>query len=158
MDLEVDPEALPGEEGSSPGATGLIRALGGGAEPLLVVEHTTDEREWAPLHRHAWDEVVYVLEGQLDFVSGGACGGGGPGTMQLLPAGRAHTVRVVEGPARFLMIHLASADEDRLAPGTLALDGAALEELLTSAVPGRQAAATAASGMPPGGGRREQLV
>jgi hypothetical protein len=61
-------------------------------------------REWAPLHSHPWDELTYVLEGELEFTVGGQTGSGGPGTLVSLPRRVPHTLRVPSGTARFLLL------------------------------------------------------
>jgi hypothetical protein len=48
--------------------------------------------------------VEYVIEGEAEFYLNGEWVKGGPGTVQMLPAGIAHSVRVPEGTARILMI------------------------------------------------------
>jgi hypothetical protein len=62
------------------------------------------DREWAPLHSHPWDELTYVLEGELEVAVGGQTGGGGPGTLVTLPRRVPHTLRVPSGTARFLLL------------------------------------------------------
>lgn len=64
------------------------------------------DRDWAPAHSHPWDELTYVLEGEIEFVVGGEEGRGGPGTIVSLPRGVPHTLRVPEGTARYLMVTL----------------------------------------------------
>ena len=38
--------------------------------PLTLVEDTSADREWAPLHSHPWDELTYLLEGEMEFTVG----------------------------------------------------------------------------------------
>jgi hypothetical protein len=33
--------------------------------PITLVEDTSADREWAPLHSHPWDELTDVLEGTV---------------------------------------------------------------------------------------------
>ncbi len=80
----------------------LLRATALGN--VQVVEYRSTDRQGPPAHYHEWDEVEYVIEGVVEFYLGGAWVRGGPGTVQLLPAGAAHSVRVPEGEARLLMI------------------------------------------------------
>jgi hypothetical protein len=72
--------------------------------PITLVEATSVDREWVPLHSHPWDELTYVLEGEMEFTVGGETGGGGPGTLVSLPRGVPHTLRVPSGTARFLLL------------------------------------------------------
>jgi quercetin dioxygenase-like cupin family protein len=74
--------------------------------PVAVVEGVSADRGWAPAHSHPWDEVTYVLEGEIEFIVGGERGGGGPGTIVSLPRGVSHTLRVPQGTARYLMVTL----------------------------------------------------
>ena len=98
----------PAESGERlPGAGGdrlLARLATAGPCPLTLVEDTSADREWAPLHSHPWDELTYVLEGEMEFTVGTGTRGGGPGTLVSLPRGVPHTLRVPDGTARFLML------------------------------------------------------
>jgi hypothetical protein len=57
-----------------------------------------------PPHFHPWDEVEVVIEGEVEFYVNGAWTRGGPGTVQMLPAGASHSVRVPSGTARLLYV------------------------------------------------------
>ena len=93
-----------------PGAGGdqlSLRVDGEDGEcPVAVVEGVSADREWAPAHSHPWDELTYVLEGEMEFRVGTHEGRGGPGTIVSLPRDVAHTLRVPEGTARYLMVTL----------------------------------------------------
>jgi quercetin dioxygenase-like cupin family protein len=71
---------------------------------VQVIEYRSTDRHGPPPHFHPWDEIEYVIEGEVEFYLGGAWVRGGPGTVQMLPAGVSHSVRVPEGDARLLMI------------------------------------------------------
>jgi quercetin dioxygenase-like cupin family protein len=60
----------------------------------------------SPYHVHrAEDEAFYVLEGQLEFISGDGRFTGGPGSYVFLPRDIPHGFRVVgTSPARFLIL------------------------------------------------------
>ena len=60
----------------------------------------------SPYHVHrAEDETFYVLDGQLEFISGERRSTGGPGSSVFLPRDIPHGFRVVgESPARFLVL------------------------------------------------------
>jgi quercetin dioxygenase-like cupin family protein len=60
----------------------------------------------SPYHVHrAEDETIYVLEGQLEFISGERRLTGGPGSYVFLPRDIPHGIRVVgTSPARFLVL------------------------------------------------------
>jgi hypothetical protein len=98
---------LPGTGRRFRGAGGdeiVLRLASGGADPITVIEDRSEDTEPAPLHSHPWDELVYVLEGEMSFTAGESTAQGGPGTLQVLPRDVAHTLHVVTPPARFLMI------------------------------------------------------
>jgi mannose-6-phosphate isomerase-like protein (cupin superfamily) len=59
-----------------------------------------------PLHIHQdADEVLYVLEGTVDFVCNGECFRTGPGGFAAIPRGAAHAFRNFEnGPARMIVL------------------------------------------------------
>jgi hypothetical protein len=97
----------PGSGQELPGAGGdrlLARLATAGPCPITLVEDTSADREWAPPHSHPWDELTYVLEGELEFTVGGQTGAGGPGTLVSLPRRVPHTLRVPSGTARFLLL------------------------------------------------------
>jgi len=72
--------------------------------PVHVTEYVSTDREGPPPHTHLWDEVEYVIEGEVELYQRGRWTRGGPGTVQMLPAGEAHSVRVPHGQARLLMV------------------------------------------------------
>lgn len=74
------------------------------AGDVQVTEYSSDDREGPPPHSHEWHEVEYVIEGEVEFFQRGAWTRCGPGSVQLLPAGEPHSVRIPEGTARVLMI------------------------------------------------------
>jgi quercetin dioxygenase-like cupin family protein len=76
---------------------------------VQVTEYFSEDREGPPPHLHEWDELEYVIEGRVEFFIDGRWIAGGPGTVQLLPAGTPHSVRVVEGRARLLMVTIGRA-------------------------------------------------
>jgi quercetin dioxygenase-like cupin family protein len=100
----------------------LLRVVDAGE--VQVVEFRSEDREGPPPHVHPWHEVEYVIEGEVEFLVGGAWVRGGPGTVQLLPAGEAHSVRVPEGAARVLMVTV-GPPYDGFARDSAALDAAA---------------------------------
>lgn len=71
---------------------------------VQVVEYESTDRDGPPPHYHLWHEIEYVIEGHVEFYVNGVWQSGGPGTLQMLPAGAAHSVRVPSGTARLLMI------------------------------------------------------
>lgn len=80
----------------------LLRVVDAG--DVQVAEYTSEDREGSPPHTHEWDELEYVIEGTVEFYVDGRWIPGGPGTVQMLPAGTAHAVRVPHGTARVLMV------------------------------------------------------
>jgi mannose-6-phosphate isomerase-like protein (cupin superfamily) len=82
----------------------LVRVATDGPCPITLVEDSSSDREWVPLHSHPWDELTYVLEGEMEFTAGDETRVGGPGTLVSLPRGVPHTLRVPSGTARFLLL------------------------------------------------------
>ena len=80
----------------------LLRVVDAGN--VQVVEYRSDDRDGPPAHSHEWDEVEYVIEGEVEFLVGDRWTAGGPGTVQMLPRGVPHAVRIPSGTARLLMI------------------------------------------------------
>ncbi|MBK8905390.1 MAG: cupin domain-containing protein [Anaerolineaceae bacterium] len=79
----------------------LLRSAAGNVQ---VIEYISTDRDGPPAHYHPWHEVEYVIEGNVEFYLNGEWVPGGPGTVQMLPAGAAHSVRVPTGTARLLMV------------------------------------------------------
>lgn len=71
---------------------------------VQVVEYLSTDRDGPPPHSHPWHEVEFVIEGEVEFYVNGQWTRGGPGTVQMLPAGASHAVRVPVGTARLLYI------------------------------------------------------
>jgi quercetin dioxygenase-like cupin family protein len=82
----------------------LLRVTDAGG--VQVAEYRTEDRDGPPPHSHPWHEVEYVIEGEVEFFVDGAWVTAGPGAVQVLPAGVAHSVRVPRGSARLLMVTL----------------------------------------------------
>jgi quercetin dioxygenase-like cupin family protein len=80
----------------------LLRVTEGGN--VQVIEYSSTDREGPPAHSHLWHEIEYVIEGEVEFYQHGKWVRGGAGTVQMLPAGVAHSVRIPQGTARLLMI------------------------------------------------------
>ncbi len=103
---------------------------------IQVVEYTSSDRGGPPAHRHPWHEVEYVIDGEAEFqIDGGPWQRVGPGGLQMLAAGSAHSVRVPEGTARLLMVTV-GAPYDGFARAMASLfkrDDYAVEELLATA-------------------------
>jgi mannose-6-phosphate isomerase-like protein (cupin superfamily) len=92
----------------------LLRLATSGDDPVSVVEDTSSDPEPLPLHSHPWDELVYVLEGEMSLTCGATTRIGGPGTLATLPRGVAHTLHVTKPPARFLLITLGARSAEFL--------------------------------------------
>ena len=84
--------------------TNLIRLLVTGRGDVQVAEITSADRVGPPPHTQEWHEVQYVLEGEVEFWLDGQWHRLGPGDVEVLPAGVAHTVRVPQGEARLLQV------------------------------------------------------
>lgn len=75
-----------------------------------------------PPHRHDFEEMFFVLEGELDLTVRGEVRRVGPGTAINIPANAPHGFRVASStPARFLCLCLPAGQEEffRLAGETL---------------------------------------
>jgi quercetin dioxygenase-like cupin family protein len=80
----------------------ILRVTRGGN--VQVIEYISTDREGPPPHFHPWHEVEVVIEGEVEFYVNGQWTRGGPGTVQMLPAGASHSVRVPNGTARLLYV------------------------------------------------------
>jgi quercetin dioxygenase-like cupin family protein len=70
------------------------------------VENTLPARwEGPPLHHHAFDEVFYVIEGEVTFQIGDALRTAGPGEVVFAPGGAHHTLaNLSDAPARYALV------------------------------------------------------
>jgi quercetin dioxygenase-like cupin family protein len=84
----------------------LLRVTRGGN--VQVIEYISSDQEGPPPHFHPWHEVEFVIEGEVEFYVNGQWIKGGPGTVQMLPAGASHSVRVPNGKARLLYVTIGS--------------------------------------------------
>jgi quercetin dioxygenase-like cupin family protein len=69
----------------------------GGAFSLMDRELPVSNRRPQP-HTHEGPEGIYVLEGSIEFIVGGASRIGRPGFWALAPTGVAHTFATLETP------------------------------------------------------------
>ena len=104
--LQVDAVVLRGEDAEViryPSDEIRLRAAGHG--DIQVADYVSEDRDGPPAHRHPWDEAQIVVEGYVEFRIGDADWvGGGSGTVQLLPRGVPHSVRVPDGTARIIQV------------------------------------------------------
>jgi mannose-6-phosphate isomerase-like protein (cupin superfamily) len=108
-----------------------LRLETGGADPITVVEDTSSDTEPTLLHSHPWDELVYVLDGEMSLTCGDRTAVGGPGTLAALPRGVPHTLHVTRPPARFLMITIGAPSAQFLKDvGRVYAEGPSRERLL----------------------------
>ena len=105
----------------------LVTELTEPTSPVQVAEGVLPEGASPPAHVHATlDDSFYVLEGHMVIRCGAEEWEAGPGSWVQFPARVPHTFRVLDGPARILMVH---ADDSFLAAvraiGRPAVDGEA---------------------------------
>jgi mannose-6-phosphate isomerase-like protein (cupin superfamily) len=109
----------------------LLRLATAGDDPVAVYEDTSSDMEPAPRHSHPWDELVYVLDGEMSLTCGDETLVGGPGTLATLPRGTPHTLHVTRAPARFLMITIGAPSVDFVREiGAVYADGPTIERLI----------------------------
>jgi len=81
--------------------------------PVTVAQAVLPEGASPPAHQHAaLDDSFYILDGRMVLRCGEDVWQAGPGSWVQFPAGVPHTFRVLDGPARVLMVH---ADDSFLA-------------------------------------------
>jgi quercetin dioxygenase-like cupin family protein len=128
--VNVDPLIVrSGEAEVLRSPTDLIRLLVTDAGDVQVAEITSTDRVGPPVHTQEWDEVQYVVDGEAEFWLDGDWHLLGPGSVQVLPAGTPHTVRIPTGEAKLLQItwgapfdafikEMVAVDNDPDAPGS----------------------------------------
>jgi quercetin dioxygenase-like cupin family protein len=67
-----------------------------------VCEFTGQEGPIAPPHRHAWSEVHYVVEGELEYMVAGATHRVGAGGFLTIPGDAVHAIGAVSPSVRWL--------------------------------------------------------
>lgn len=101
----MTPGVVPGDRFETvryPGDEIKLRVTDGGN--VQVIEYVSSDRERPSPHHHPWHEIEFVIEGEVEFYFNGTWTRGGPGTVQMLPAGASHSVRVPAGTARLLYV------------------------------------------------------
>lgn len=87
-----------------------IKFAAGPADSMSVVEFMAPRGFGPPEHSHNHeDELFIVLEGELEFRTGGVEITGTPGTLALLPHGEPHTFQVLSEMARFVNVTASNA-------------------------------------------------
>jgi len=107
-DLRVEAVVLPGEHAEVvqyPADTIHLRAVGRG--DVQVADYVSSDRGGPPRHSHPWVEAQIVVDGVVEFQIGtDPWVRGGSGTVQLLPKGIPHTLRIPEGSARIIQVSI----------------------------------------------------
>ena len=86
-----------------------IKVRAGAEGSMSVVEFLAPEGFGPPLHRHLFeDELFVVFDGELMFHRGEDRLPGGSGSITYLPRGHAHTFQVLSRSARFLTVTAAN--------------------------------------------------
>ena len=134
--LHLDPVVLLGEDAELvryPTDEIWLRAVGHG--DVQVADYVSEDREGPPAHSHPWDETQIVVEGEAEFrIDNADWVRGGPGTVQLLPQGVAHSIRVPNGVARIIQVSIgAPYDAFAREMAHLFAAGAPLEEVVEAA-------------------------
>ena len=82
-----------------------LRAAGHG--DVQVADYRSEDREGPPAHSHPWDEAQIVVDGEAEFrIGDGDWVRGGSGTVQLLPRGVPHAIRIPSGSARLIQVSI----------------------------------------------------
>jgi mannose-6-phosphate isomerase-like protein (cupin superfamily) len=107
-----------------------LRAVGHG--DIQVADYRSADRDGPAAHSHPWDEAQIVVEGEAEFRIGDADWiRVGSGSVQLLPRGVPHAIRVPEGSARIIQVSV-GAPYDAFARdmARLMAAGAPLEQIV----------------------------
>jgi mannose-6-phosphate isomerase-like protein (cupin superfamily) len=110
-----------------------LRAAGHG--DVQVADYCSTDRDGPPAHSHPWDEAQIVVEGEAEFrIGDGDWVRGGSGTVQLLPRGVPHAIRIPSGSARLIQVSIgAPYDEFAREMARLFTAGAPLPEIAEAA-------------------------
>ena len=84
----------------------LVKELTAPGAPTTVAEAIVPEGASPPEHVHdALDDSFYILDGRMVIHCGDDIWAAGPGSWAQFPARVPHTFRVLDGPARVLLVH-----------------------------------------------------
>jgi mannose-6-phosphate isomerase-like protein (cupin superfamily) len=136
MSLRLDAVVAPGDQAelvSYPADDIWLRLVGHG--DVQVADYTSVDREGPPFHSHPWDELQIVVDGVVEIRIGEADWvAGGSGTVQTLPAGVPHALRVPHGSARIIQVTIgAPYDGFAREMARLFRDGAPLADVVAAA-------------------------
>jgi quercetin dioxygenase-like cupin family protein len=110
----------------------LLRAVGLGN--VQVIEYNSTDHDGSPPHKHEWDEIEIVVDGEAEFRVGDEVVTGARGTVQMLPAGVPHAVRIPRGTARIIMVTIGPPyDGFAREMARLQAEGAPLEQIAETA-------------------------
>jgi mannose-6-phosphate isomerase-like protein (cupin superfamily) len=135
--LQVDPVVLVGDRAELiryPADDIWLRAVGHG--DIQVADYRSVDRDGPPAHSHPWDEAQIVVEGEAEFrIGDGDWIRGGSGSVQLLPSGVPHAIRVPEGSARIIQVSIGPPyDAFARDMARLQAAGAGLDEIVATAL------------------------
>jgi hypothetical protein len=136
MSLRLDAVVVPGHQAELvryPADDIWLRLVGHG--DVQVADYTSVDRDGPPAHSHAWHELQIVVEGVAEFrIGDGDWVAGGSGTVQALPAGVPHAIRIPEGSARIIQVSIgAPYDGFAREMARLSQAGAPLEDIAAAA-------------------------
>jgi len=134
--LRLEPAVLLGHDAEVvkyPADEIFLRAVGHG--DVQVADYRSEDREGPPAHSHPWDEVQIVVEGEAEFrIADADWVRGGSGTVQLLPQGVPHCIRVPEGVARIIQVSIGAPYDAFAREMAIAFrDGAPLDQIVEAA-------------------------
>ena len=96
----------------------LVRGEDSPTAPGVVELRVPADWDGPPLHHHAFDELFYVLEGELTFQLGDELVAIGAGRHVFAPGGSAHTLaNLSDAPARYLLVCTPAGFERRFEDG-----------------------------------------
>ena len=135
-ELHLEAVVLPGDQAEVvryPADEIWLRAAGHG--DVQVADYRSEDRDGPPAHSHPWDEAQIVVDGEAEFRIGDRDWvRGGSGTVQLLPRGVPHTIRIPSGSARLIQVSIGPPyDGFAREMARLFAAGAPLDEIVASA-------------------------
>lgn len=74
------------------------------ASKYEVFELSGPENSGPPPHSHPWDEAYFILDGEVEVAIATETRRAKAGDFLLAPGGAIHCFRIVDGPARFLVL------------------------------------------------------
>ena len=96
---------------SEPVIEGISKKVPKSGEDLLLEEYMYEPGATAPHHTHDFEQIGYIISGELEMTFAGDTFVLGPGDCYLVPRGLQHDVTALSGQAKTVLISSLAGDD-----------------------------------------------